>query len=110
MRPSAIDRAGVERYRLVPWLLALVGLALPLALGGGDGWPYVVFWLVLLAALWFIRPLAGSSHRHRVGWAAASMVLLVFPGLIVGGWYLLPAAFAWLAIELWSADHAQVRS
>ena len=85
--------------RLVPWLLVLVGLGVPLALGGGAGWPYVVAWLVVIGILWFLRPLAGASHRVRVESALVCVVLLVWPGWIVGGSYLLPAVLAWVALE-----------
>jgi hypothetical protein len=86
--------------KLIPWLLAFVGLGLPLAAAGGAGWPYVVFWLILLATLWLMQPLVDASHRLRIQSAAICTVLLVFPGWVVGGPYLLPAALAWLAIEL----------
>ena len=86
--------------KLVPWLLVLVGLGVPLALGGGAGWPYVVAWLVVAGILWVLRPLAGARHWVRVQSAFACVVLLVWPGWIIGGLYLLPAALVWLALEL----------
>jgi hypothetical protein len=86
--------------RLLPWLVAIVGLALPFWQGGGAGWPYVVGWLIVLSLAWLLRPLAGTSHRARVESALLCLVLLVWPGWIVGGPYLVPAALAWLALEL----------
>ncbi len=84
----------------MPWLLVLVGLGVPFALGGGAGWPYVVAWLVVIGIFWFLRPLAGASHQVRVESALVCVVLLVWPGWIIGGPYLLPAVLAWLALGL----------
>jgi hypothetical protein len=84
----------------LPWLIALIGLAVPLVGGGGAGWPYVVGWLVVLGVLLVVKPLRLADHRDRVQWALIAAVLLIVPGLVVGGLYLLPAALLWLAIEL----------
>jgi len=87
----------------MPWLLVAVGLGVPLGLGGGAGWAYVVVWLVLVAIMWFLRPLAGASHRVRIESAVVCSVLVVWPGWIIGGPYLFPATLAWLALELQTA-------
>ena len=84
----------------LPWLIALIGLAVPLVGGSGAGWPYVVGWLVVLGVLLVVKPLRLADHRDRIQWALIAAVLLVAPGLVVGGLYLLPAALLWLAIEL----------
>jgi hypothetical protein len=98
---SALTMTTMSRFvRLVPWLLALVGLGVPSFLAGEIAWLYVGPWLILLAVLWFVRPLAGASHRIRIQSALACVVLLMWPGWIIGGLYLIPAALAWLALEL----------
>ena len=84
----------------LPGLIALIGLAAPLISGGGSGWPYVIGWLVLLAVLLIVKPLSNAGHRDRIRWALVAMILLVIPGLAFGGFYLLPAALAWLLVEL----------
>jgi hypothetical protein len=84
---------------LAPWLLAVIGLAVPLIAGGGAGWPYVVGWLALLVLLLVIKPLSRAEPRDRVKWAMIATFLLVIPGVVVGGIYLLPAALLWLGIE-----------
>ena len=92
--------------RLVPWLLALVGLGVPSFLAGEIAWLYVGPWLILLGISWYLRPLAGASHRVRVESALVCVVLLVWPGWIIGGPYLLPAALGWLALELRTSHNA----
>lgn len=84
--------------KFVPWLLVIAGLAIPLVLGGGAGWIYVVFLLIVLAIVWFVQPLTGASRHLRIQSAAICLVLLVFPGWVAGGLYLLPAALAWFVI------------
>jgi hypothetical protein len=82
-----------------PWLVAVIGLAVPLIAGGGAGWPYVVGWLALLVLLLLIKPIARAEPGDRIKWAGIATVLLVIPGFVVGGIYLLPAALLWLGIE-----------
>jgi hypothetical protein len=95
-----MDRAALK-IRWLPWILALFGLAIPMIGSGFVGWPFVVVWLAILAAMWWLRPLAGAdrSTRRAVGF-------VVIPILIVtgyeGGWYLLPAAAMWLILEFFA--------
>jgi hypothetical protein len=84
----------------VPWLVALVGLAVPLVVGGGAGWIYVGGWLVVLVGIFLLKPIRFADRRDRVKYAAITAAALVVPGLIVGGLYLAPAALAWLVIEI----------
>ena len=84
----------------VPWLVALIGLAVPLVGGGGAGWVYVVGWLVVLVGIFLLKPIRFADRRDRIFSAAITAAVLVVPGLIVGGLYLVPAALAWLVIEL----------
>jgi hypothetical protein len=98
--PVAPDQGAGSplKIRWLPWSLALVGLAVPMIGGGFIGWPIVVVWLVILAAIWWLRPLAGADRRTR-----RALGFAVIPILIVtafeGGWYLLPAAVMWLVLE-----------
>lgn len=89
--------------RAVPWLLAVIGLAVPLVGGDGAGWVYVMGWLVVLAAIRLLRPLGQADRRERIVAPAVVAVALVAPGIVVGGFYLVPAALAWLVIEVRSA-------
>jgi DMSO reductase anchor subunit len=84
----------------LPWLIALIGLAVPLVGGGGAGWPYVVAWLIVLGALFVTRPMRHADRQDRIKWALIAAVLSVVPGLVFGGIYLLPAVLTWLLIEL----------
>lgn len=84
----------------VPWLVALIGLAVPLVGGGGAGWIYVVGWLVVLVGIAVLKPMRLANRRDRISSAAITACVLVLPGLIVGGLYLVPAALAWLVIEI----------
>ena len=86
--------------RMVPWFVALLGLAVPLVGGGGAGWIYVVGWLVVLAGIAVLKPMRFTYRRSRVSAAAISAGVLIVPGRIVGGLYLVPAALAWLVIEI----------
>ena len=92
--------------RILPWLVAFVGLASPLIAGSGAGWPYVVGWLVVLGLLAWVMPLDGADRRHRIQLALIVILLLVVPGFAVGGFYLLPAALVWLALAAKPADNA----
>ena len=84
----------------VPWLVALIGLAVPLVGGRGAGWIYVVGWLVVLVGIALLKPMRFADRRDRISAAAITAGVLVVPGLIVGGLYLVPAALAWLVIEI----------
>lgn len=96
----ALKMAPMTRWAgIAPWLVAVIGLAVPLIAGGGAGWPYVAGWLALLVILLVIKPLTRAEPRDRFKWAVIATFLLVIPGFVVGGIYLLPAALLWLGIE-----------
>jgi hypothetical protein len=75
----------------LPWLIALIGLAVPLVGGGGAGWPYVVGWLTVGGALFATKPIRHADRQDRIKWALIAAFLSVVPGLVFGGIYLLPA-------------------
>ena len=83
----------------IPWVLAVVGLAIPMFGSGFVGWPLALGWLAILGVIWWVRPLGGVDRftRAAIGLAVIGMlVVLAFEG----GWYLIPAAVAWLGISL----------
>jgi hypothetical protein len=82
--------------RAIPWLLAVVGLGIPLVAGGFAGWPYVVGWAVALVAFALAR--RASATVRGFGRPVLLLPVLFVLGL-VGGWYLIPADLAWLVIE-----------
>jgi hypothetical protein len=81
----------------LPWLAAVVGLAVPLVAGNFAGWPYVVGWLAVLAYLWVAHPLRNADRPTRLRTAVAALVVLVLL-IPLGSFYLLPAAILWLAL------------
>ena len=87
------------RIWALPWLLAIIGLAIPLIATGFAGWPIVAIWLLVLAAAWFMKPLASASRAQRITLALISLPLLVLTATLFG-LYLIPAVAAWLLIEL----------
>jgi hypothetical protein len=81
----------------LPWVLALVGLAVPMVGSGFIGWPFVVGWLVLLLLVWWVRPFGGAGRTARLGAGLLVVLALVLLGTL-GGFYLVPAVVAWLAL------------
>jgi hypothetical protein len=89
---------GDRRYLWsLPWVLALVGLAMPMVGSGFIGWPFVVGWLVLILLVWWVRPLGGADRTARLGVGVVAVGLLVLLGTL-GGWYLIPAVVAWIVL------------
>jgi energy-coupling factor transporter transmembrane protein EcfT len=85
--------------RMIPWLVALVALGILLVVSGFRVWPLVAVWLAALAAVWVWGHGVRTTRRWRI---AASLVLLPILFLLAfeGGWWLIPADLAWLAVEL----------
>src|SRR5690242_2542588 len=83
--------------RTIPWLFVVAGLGIPFVAGGFAGWPYVVGWIVALAIFWAAR--RASPAFREIGRPAILLPILFVLG-IVGGWYLIPADLAWLAIDV----------
>jgi hypothetical protein len=80
----------------IPWMLAVVGLAVPLVVGGFAGWPYAVGWAIAVGAFALARH--RSDMVREFGRPALLLPVLFVLGL-VGGWYLIPADIAWWLIE-----------
>lgn len=51
----------------LPWLLALIGLAVPMIGSGFIGWPFVLGWLVVIGVIWWVRPLGDADRTTRLG-------------------------------------------
>ena len=86
--------------RELPWLLALLGLIVPLVAGGLVLLPLIAAWLLVLALL---RAFGGAvlpkDRRVRIGLAIAVLPLLVLLAF-AAAWCLIPADVAWLVIEV----------
>jgi hypothetical protein len=89
--------------RVLPWLLALLGLAIPLVGSGFVVWFPIVFWMPLLALVWVTSRCVSITRGQRI-----AMALVMLPILFVliweGGWWLMPADLAWFAIEVADRD------
>jgi hypothetical protein len=81
----------------VPWVLALIGLAVPMVGSGFIGWPFVVGWLAVMLVVWWVRPLGGADRTARLGAGVLAIGGLLLLGTI-GGWYLIPAVAAWIVL------------
>jgi hypothetical protein len=84
--------------RAVPWLLALGGLGVWLVGSGSAAWASVVAWLITLTVGWAVvsRYRYPLTRAQRVALAILLLPILAF----TGGWWLVPADLAWLALEL----------
>ena len=85
--------------RLVPWLVAFVGLAIPLVGSGFSLWLPICGWLVALLVVWLVGGQFATTRQQRIG-AAVILLLLLFLAAFEGGWWLIPADLAWLVIEV----------
>jgi hypothetical protein len=85
--------------RTVPWLLALLGLAIPLVGTGFVVWPLTAVWLVILGLIRLVgRATLPRDLTLRMGYAAGLLPVLFLLGW-EGGWWLIPADLAYLVIE-----------
>jgi hypothetical protein len=92
--------------RTIPWLLALAALVSLLGFSQFAVWPVVLAWLVVLAAIWVVSQSLTTTRGQRIG-IAVGLLPILFLLAFEGGWYLIPADLAWLAVELtdrWRSD------
>jgi hypothetical protein len=84
--------------RLPPWALAVVGLAVPLAGSGFSLWIPLGLWAVGLGAFWVVGRIVQTTRDQRI---AVGLILLplLFVAAFEGGWWLIPADLAWIAVE-----------
>ncbi len=81
----------------LPWVLAVIGLAVPMVGSGFIDWPFVVGWLILLLLAWRTRPLGGASQTARLGTGVLVIGLLALLATL-GGVYLVPAVAVWMLL------------
>ena len=81
----------------LPWVLALVGLAVPIVGSGFIGWRFVVGWLVLVLVIWRVRPLGGADRTARLAVGVFVVGVLALLSTL-GGFYLVPAVLVWLVL------------
>jgi hypothetical protein len=86
--------------RFMPWLLALTGLAILLVAGGFVVWPLIALWLAILALVWSLGRAGLARDRTLRVTLAVALLPVLFLLAFEGGWWLIPADFAWLVIEL----------
>jgi hypothetical protein len=92
--------------RSLPWLLALVGLAVPLVGDGFALWFLISNWLVVLALIWLVGRVAPPRSRAASIALAVGLLPVLFLLAWEGGWWLIPADLAWLTITV--ADRREV--
>jgi hypothetical protein len=89
-------RVGI---RIVPWTLVIAGLLIPLVGSSFEIWPLVLIWSAVLALVWLVGGAMVPSRTARI--VVGIMLLpLLFLLAFEGGWWLIPADLAWLAIEV----------
>ena len=89
----------------MPWLIALAGLAVPVLGSGYVAWPIVLVWLLVLALIRLVGGALVPTRTRRIAAAILVLPVLVLFGTL-GGWWLIPAVLAWLAIEVMDRGHA----
>jgi hypothetical protein len=89
--------------RVLPWLLAFIGLAVPLVGSRFALWLPISVWLVVLVVAWLSsRRLAPTREQQIIG--AVVLLPILFLLAFEGGWWLIPADLAWLALALADRD------
>jgi hypothetical protein len=84
---------------MLPWSLALLGLAIPLVGSGFVVWPLVTLWLAGLGLVWLVGRRLMMTRTERIITALLALLLLLVLAW-EGGLWLIPADLAWLAIEV----------
>ena len=92
--------------RTLPWLVALVALAILLGASRFAVWPIVLAWLAVLAVTWFAGRSMIVTRGQRIG-IAIGLLPILFLLAFEGGWWLIPADLTWLAIELLDGRRAE---
>lgn len=87
------------RIRMLPWSLALLGLAIPLVGSGFVVWPLVTLWLAGLGLVALVGRRLILTRTERIITAFLALPLLLVLAW-EGGLWLIPADLAWLAIEI----------
>ena len=82
-----------------PVCLGLVGLSLPVITASETFWPLALSAVAAALSIAGLRALVGPHKTAAVSLAAA-VVTTSIATVFQGGWFLLPAALAFLAVEL----------
>jgi hypothetical protein len=85
--------------RTLPWLVAVVGLSVPLVGSGFALWLSFVAGLSMLGLVWVVGRAQPQPRRGRIGFALVLLPFLFLTGS-TGGWWLIPADLVWLVIEV----------
>ncbi len=92
----------MSRLRLLPWIVAIVCLALPLA-NEPSLWPFILAWGVVIVIGWLAGRAILTTRTLRM-----SAALILLPVLFLfgwwGGWWLIPADLTWLVVEALDGD------
>ena len=96
---NTLPRSLRRGVRNAPWVVALLGLVIPLLGSGFSLWPLVLVWLVVLTVAWLVGRYLLPARSHRIAAAIVLLPVLVLLGW-EGGWWLIPDDLAWLVIEL----------
>jgi hypothetical protein len=92
-----VNRSPLMLYA-IPGVLAVLGLAVPLAASGGTFWPFTVGWFTATIAVVALSATVGSSRFGRLV-LALTVVFACAVLAFEGGFFLLPTALALLVIE-----------
>jgi hypothetical protein len=82
-------------------------LAIPLIATRFVVWMPSVLWLVVLGVAWLLARVPVPRNRGARIAVAIALLPILYLAAWEGGWYLIPAALAWLAIEV--ADRGPTR-
>jgi len=86
----------------VPLTLALIGIAVPLVGSDFVVWPLSVLWLAVLGVVVMAVKWLHPPRSARVFWGLVALPLL-FLLAWEGGWWLIPAGIAQIAVDAWAA-------
>lgn len=105
VRPVAVvEKIVVWRaIRLIPLLCAVAGLLIPLVATGGSVWPATAVWAGIVAAVAIAAYRFPTTRRSRLAVMLIALPLLLAAGW-EGGWWLMPAALAEIAVDLVSPE------
>jgi glucose-6-phosphate-specific signal transduction histidine kinase len=90
---------GPNLLRALPWGLAILGIVVPLIASDFAVWPLSLVWLVVLALVALLVRVTRPPRSTRVFYAAVAIPLLFLAGW-EGGWWLIPAVVASIAIGI----------
>ena len=90
---------ALHGVRLFPVFVAVLGLLLPLLASGGTLWPLIALWASLVAAFALTEFRFPDARGPRIVVTIVALPVLFLAGW-EGGWWLIPADVAQLALDL----------